>query len=160
MTTEKGAVFSPDRSYRYRLWRIWDASRPIALFVGLNPSTADETCDDPTVAKCVSYARAWDYGGMYMGNLFALMSTDRSALQRHSDPIGAENDPHLLALSESAAIVIAAWGNEGAYLGRSEAIRKLLPNLHYLKLNKTGEPAHPLYLAGTLKPMPWDGGHA
>lgn len=155
MDIEKGAIFSANRLYRYKLWRIWDSGRPLAMFVGLNPSTADETCDDPTVAKCIRYAQAWNLGGMLMTNLFAFRSTDRSALKKVTDPVGQENDRHLMEMSRSAGIIIAAWGDDGLHLGRSDEVRKLLPNLHYLKLNKSGEPTHPLYLSSDLTPTPW-----
>lgn len=157
---DKGAVFSPDRAYRYKLWRIWDSSKPLAMFVGLNPSTADEENNDPTVAKCQRYARGWGYGGLVMTNLFAFRSTDKSVLEEVDDPIGPENDRYLAELAKSAGIVVAAWGNDGNYLGRSNAVSSLLPMLHYLRLNKTGEPAHPLYLSGALKPTPMGKKHA
>lgn len=147
---ERGAIFSPDRIYRYKLWRIWDSSKPLAMFIGLNPSTADETCDDPTVAKCQRYAREWGFGGLVMTNVFAFRSTDKSVLKEVIDPIGPENDYYLTESAKSTEIVIAAWGNDGVYLGRSHTVRSLLPKLNYLKLNKTGEPAHPLYLSGLL----------
>lgn len=150
---KKGAIFSDDRLYRYTLWRVWDEGKSAAMFVGLNPSTADENRDDSTVAKCIRYAQQWGYGGLIMANIFGYRSTDRSALRNVADPIGPENNHHLLSASKSAGIVIAAWGNDGAYFGRGKDVRKILPGLHCLKFNKSGEPAHPLYLSASLKPI-------
>jgi hypothetical protein len=152
---KKGARFSSNKVYRYSLWRTWDSTRAMVMFVGLNPSAADEVCDDPTVAKCIKYARAWGYGGMYMTNLFAFRSTDNSAIRMAADPIGPENDRNLLDISRSAEVIVAAWGNEGSFLGRSNTVRSLFPCLHYLNLNKSGEPSHPLYLASNLRPILW-----
>jgi len=152
---EKGASFSSCGRYRYKLWRIWDDSKPIAMFVGLNPSTADETNDDPTVAKCQRYARQWGYGGIYMANIFAYRATDPSVMKEATDPVGPDNDISLIAMASTASIVIAAWGNHGSHKGRSQCIRKLLTDLYFLKMNKSGEPAHPLYLKGTLTPSKW-----
>ncbi len=152
-TLGSGALFSKCRKYRYALWRIWSEEEPHAMFIGLNPSTADELQDDPTVRRCISYARSWGYGGLWMANLFALRSTDPKKLSEADDPVGTENDKWILKLSKSAAVVVAAWGNYGGYLGRSRDIVKLIRSLCYLKLNKTGEPAHPLYLKGTLRPV-------
>lgn len=152
---EQGASFSSCRTYRYALWRIWDKNKPIAMFIGLNPSTADETCDDPTVTRCLNYARDWGYGGLYMANLFAYRSTDPQALFTAPNLVGDETDAYLKKLSCKAGIVIAAWGNHGSHLGRSKEVLAMLEKMHYLKLNKTGEPAHPLYLSRTLKPKPF-----
>jgi hypothetical protein len=139
------AQFSECRKYRYALWRIWDESKPYVMFIGLNPSTADESEDDPTIKRCVDFAKSWGYGGLCMTNLFAYRSTDPAKLQIEQDPIGFENDNWLRNLSKSAGVVVAAWGNGGAYLGRSKEVTSMIKNLKCIKLNKTGEPAHPLY---------------
>ena len=89
-----------------------------------------------------------------MTNLFAYRSTDPQALFSVPNPVGEETDAHLKKLSRKAGIVVAAWGNHGSHLGRSKAVLALLEKPHYLKLNKTGEPAHPLYLSRSLKPKP------
>ncbi len=124
------------------------------MFIGLNPSTADETSDDPTLTRCINYAKYWGFGGVCMANLFAFRATKPSAMKASNDPIGRANNKWIKKLANEADIVVAAWGNDGSYLKRSEQVKQLLPNLHYLKINKSGEPAHPLYLAAKLKPVP------
>ena len=124
----------------------WDESKPYAMFIGLNPSTADENNDDPTIRRCISYANDWGYGGLCMTNLFAYRATDPSVMFNADDPIGGKNDVWIARLGKQAGIIVAAWGNGGRYLGRSTQVRSMLPKLHCLKLNKSGEPAHPLYL--------------
>lgn len=150
---DMSAIFSPDRKYRYALQRIWNPSLPVVMFIGLNPSTADEICDDPTVTRCQNYARDWGYGGLYMTNLFAYRSTDPQALFTAPNPVGDETDAYIKKLSHKAGIVVAVWGNHGSHLSRSKAVLTMLEKPHYLKLNKSGEPAHPLYLARTLRPI-------
>lgn len=146
------AAISTCRKYRYALWRIWDESKPNAMFIGLNPSTANEIDDDPTIKRCIGFAKSWGYGGLCMGNLFAFRATKPSDMFAASNPIGPENDKWLIDLSKNAGIVIASWGNDGCYLKRSTVVMRLIPNLYCLKINKTGEPAHPLYLKRTYLP--------
>ena len=153
MFLQKDAKFSECRKYRYALWRVWDSTLPTVLFLGLNPSTADEVVDDPTLIRCMNYAHSWGYGGVCMGNLFAYRATNPAELRTAKDPIGKENDEWLCKLAKEAGLIVAAWGNMGAYLGRSQQVVRLLPNLHCLKLNKSGEPAHPLYLRADLRPF-------
>ena len=96
---KKGAHFSTCRRYRYRLWRIWDENKPFVLFICLNPSTADENEDDPTIRRCVRFARDWDYGGMVMVNLFAFRATDPSELYNADEQIGQNNSKEILEYS-------------------------------------------------------------
>ena len=149
------AVFSPCRTYRYALSRVWASDKPYALFIGLNPSTADETLDDPTIRRCISFASDWGYGGLVMANLFAYRATEPSQMKGATDPVGVANDEWLMELAKYAGVVVAAWGNHGAFLRRSSHIRALLSELHYLQLNQSGEPTHPLYLNSTLTPLRW-----
>ena len=146
------ATFSECRKYRYALWRTWDTSKPYLMFVGLNPSTADEKTDDPTVTRCINYAKSWGYGGVCMVNLFAFRATEPNVMKAASEPVGKDNDDWLKKLANEAGLVVAAWGNDGSYMDRSKKIRELLPNLHCLKINKSGEPAHPLYQKATQLP--------
>lgn len=152
---ETGAQFSSCRTYRYALWRTWDKSCGHAMFVGLNPSTADETVDDPTIRRCVGFARSWGYGGIYMLNLFAFRATDPKVMKAASDPIGPENNEILIMYSHSAGIVVAAWGVHGRHMERDGWACDWLPQLHHLGLTKDMHPRHPLYLKGDTKPTPW-----
>ena len=151
------AIFSPCRTWRYRLERRWGEG-PLVAFILLNPSTADETMDDPTIRRCIGYAKTWGYGGLVVGNIFALRSTDPKVLQSADDPVGPENDEHLLAIAESASVVICGWGAHGKIAGRGHEVMKLLQahRPKYLKMTKLGAPQHPLYLKGDLTPRDWE----
>jgi hypothetical protein len=155
----KSATFSPCRTYRYRLVRNWDPGNPAgAAFIGLNPSTADETQDDPTIRRCIAFAKSWGMGSLVMLNLFAFRATkpaDMFGDVSFIDIVGPENDGHIAHACDLAQIVVAAWGNHGKFMGRDAKVRALVPGLQVLRLNKDGSPAHPLYLPGRLTPMPW-----
>lgn len=140
------AQFSDDRKYRYALWRIWDNSKPHVLFIGLNPSTADETKNDPTIRRCIQFAMDWGYGGICMANLFAFRATDPKIMKQSIEPIGPENNMWLITLNQGTCLTIAAWGINGNYLGRDKDVIKLLPNMWCLGTTKNGYPKHPLYL--------------
>lgn len=146
----KTAVFSFDRKYRYALWRIWNEDKPVCMFIGLNPSTANEYEDDPTIRRCESFAGSWGYGGLCMTNLFAFVSTDPNAL-RGNESIGLENDTWLTYLAAHSGIVVAAWGGFEVATLRQETIRKLIPNLYCLGTTRYGQPKHPLYLSKETK---------
>jgi hypothetical protein len=148
------AKLSVCRKYRFALWRTWDEEKPYAMIIGLNPSTADETENDPTITRCINFSKSWGYGGVCMVNLFAYRATNPSDMMASKDPVGADNDAWLSDLAKNAGIIVAAWGNGGNYLGRSATIKNMLPNLHCIKMNKSGEPSHPLYLKSELKPVP------
>lgn len=152
-----GAEFTPCRTWRYRLWRIWDERRPYANFLMLNPSIADEEVLDNTVTRCVDFAKRWGYGGLYVTNLFALVSTDPEALYKTEDPVGPGNDQAILETAKGAGVVVCAWGNHGLHQERARAVEGLLRtagvDLFCLRRNGTGEPAHPLYLPGELMPV-------
>lgn len=153
------ATFSPCRRYRYSLWRTWGdmlyAGKGYAMFICLNPSTADETTDDPTVRRCIGYSRAWGYDGFMMSNIFAYRATDPADMLAQDDPIGPDNDQALTDLANGAGIVVAAWGTHGAHLGRGDQVKKMIQGLHYLRLTKDGFPGHPLYLPKSLTPELW-----
>lgn len=148
------AKFSKCRKYRYALWRTWDESKDYVMFVGLNPSTADETTDDRTLQKCINYSKSWGSGGVCMANLFAFCAINPSDMKAAKYPIGSENNKWLKNLAKNAGLVVAAWGNHGSYLGRSKQVVKLLPKMYCLKMNNSGEPAHPLYQGANLKHKP------
>lgn len=151
------AVLSGCGTYRYRLGRTWDPALPGACFVMLNPSTADARVDDPTIRRCVGFARNMGAGWLTVVNLFALRSTDPRALASHTDPIGPENDAHIVDAAGRATVVIAAWGADRFAPARAEAVRHLLAPraLHALGVTKDGAPRHPLYLRGDAELAPW-----
>ena len=122
----------------------------------LNPSTADEKCNDRTIKKCIRYAKSWGYGGIEVCNLFAWRAKDKSEIRRVCDPVGAGNDEAIKALFSRVPVVVAAWGDDGIFNGRSSEIAtRHAGYFHHLKINKTGEPSHPLYLPKGLEPKPW-----
>lgn len=153
----KGATFSKDRVYRYRLWRTWGDKTRMCNFVMLNPSTADERDNDPTVERCERRARAWGYGGLIVTNIFALRATDPAVMMQHSDPVGASNDAYLVSVARTAALVVCAWGAFGAHRSRSMFVRKLLADsgaeLYCLGTTGIGEPRHPLYVPYVRQPI-------
>lgn len=153
LVVEKSAQLSACRNYRYALWRSWDDSKPRVMFIGLNPSTADEAQDDPTLRRCMNYAQAWGFGSVCIANLFAFRATEPNDMKIAKNPIGPQNDKWLKKLVGQSSLIIAAWGNDGLFLDRSAQVRKFLPELHCLKLNKSGEPAHPLYQKANLNPI-------
>lgn len=157
-----GAVFSACLTWRYLLWRSWaDMVTPLrtAMWIMLNPSTADDARLDPTCTRVREFTRAWGYSRFIVGNLFALRSTDPDALYAHHDPVGPENDRYLIATAREANLVVCGWGNHAALEQRGRAVAAALLDagvrLHLLRLNGSGHPAHPLYLPGSLRPTPW-----
>jgi hypothetical protein len=156
-TTFTGATWSPDRKHRYTLWRTWDTKKPYVMFIGLNPSTADEVSDDNTVRRCINYAKDWGYGALCMTNIFAYRATDPKVMKAQEDPVGEENDKSLIECAKDAGVIIAAWGTHGSYLGRNDEVIRLLGKLYCLKKTKDGHPGHPLYLKKDLKPVLFQG---
>ena len=151
LLVNKNATFSDCRKYRYALSRTWNGKKKTILFIGLNPSTANEKIDDPTIRRCINYAQNWGYGSLLMVNLFAYRATLPSELKNVKNPIGNDNDLQIIELSKKADIAVAAWGNEGTLLNRDKEVKKILPNLMCLKINKSGQPSHPLYQKKDLK---------
>lgn len=156
--SDTGATFSRCKRWRYLLWRRWDAHKPAANFLMLNPSTADEHQLDPTCARARDFAQRWGYGALIVTNVFAWRATDPQVLRAVGDPVGRGNDAAILRAAREAALVVAAWGNHGTYLERSRNVvsnlRAAGVALHALRLNAGGEPAHPLYLSSKLQPIP------
>lgn len=151
------AVLSEDGIYRYRLSRTWDVEKPTLAWVMLNPSTADASEDDPTIRRCIGYAEDWGFGGIVVGNLFALRATGPSELADHPEPVGPENGRNLREICEAAETVVAAWGANGDLDGRAmEVARTLDADLHCLDVTKAGHPVHPLYQPADAEPEPWD----
>jgi len=123
------------------------------MFIGLNPSYADEDNNDVTITRCISYAEKWGYGGIIVGNLFALISTSPKRIKEVDDPVGPRNDFWLKKLRGEADIVVAIWGNSGAYLGRAEEVCLMFPKLHCLGITKRGYPHHTRGLPRGVKPI-------
>jgi hypothetical protein len=158
VASASGALFSSCRRWRYLLWRRWDGTRPVANFLMLNPSTADEFKLDPSCTRARVYAERWGFGALIVTNVFGWRATDPEAMKAVRDPVGRGNDRAILRAARESALVVCAWGNHGAHLGRSQNVVELLEKagleLHALRVNGSGEPAHPLYLPGNLKPTP------
>lgn len=154
------ALISDCGAYRYWLTRLWDDTVAPATFIMLNPSTADASVDDPTIRRCIAFARDWGCGGLRVANLYAYRATDPKAMKRAADPVGPHNDYHLGALAWEAwsrgGPIVAAWGaNAGPE--RAAAVRRIkhMDRLTALGLTKSGQPRHPLYLRADLTPQPW-----
>ncbi len=130
--------------------RIWDESLLTVAFIGLNPSIADENLDDPTIRRCINFSKDWGFGGLNILNLFALLSTDPKNLYTNFDPIGFENEKHILETCQKSKVVVAAWGNHGNYLSRDESVKQFLKNnnieLKCLGITLKKQPKHPLYI--------------
>jgi hypothetical protein len=162
-------IFSPCRKYRYTLWRefapdfLFDGGNKneggYVQFIGLNPSTADETKDDPTIRRCMGFAKAWGFGAMCMTNLFAWRDTDPQKMKLVDDPTGAENNTRLLEIGQPAGLIVAAWGTHGLHRDRQDWVKKMFfdcnLSLKHLGLNGDGTPRHPLYLSKKLVPTMW-----
>jgi hypothetical protein len=164
LPTQATATFSPDRVYRYALTRRWSPTGPLTVFVMLNPSTADAFTTDPTIRRCIGFARRWNTAGILVVNVFGLRATDPRALQNHPDPVGPDNDAVITAALTAEpgehAVAVAAWGTHPAANPRIPQIRQLLaPHglpLMCLGVTQAGHPRHPLYLPGAtpLTPLP------
>jgi len=152
------AFFSANRTHRYALTRdIEPKAAGYAMFIGLNPSTADETNDDPTIRRCINFAKSWGYGRLVMTNLFSLRATDPRVMKACAAPSDKANDDQLLISAANAGIIIAAWGVHGVHLNRELQVRQLMyaagVTLHCLGLTKGGHPKHPLYLRAETEPV-------
>lgn len=175
--------FSPCRKWRYTLWRNW-SDEPVhenadmfrgqpqkkygtksdyLQVIGLNPSTADETINDPTVARCIDFAKRWGFGGLCMTNLFAFRATDPDVMKEQlypiSDPDGdRNNDGWIQETASGAGLILCAWGNHGSFLDRSGkvsfALKTLFPaKLVALAMTNAMQPKHPLYIKADTEPF-------
>lgn len=153
------AIYSDCEKYRYALTRVWDKDAKRAHFVMLNPSTATERQNDPTVERCERRARALGFGAFRVTNIFAWRDTDPRNMRAASDPIGPANDAAILEGAEWADTVVAAWGTHGVHLARGQAVEELLRqagcSLYSLGLSKDGHPKHPLYISYSQQPILW-----
>ena len=149
------AVFSDCGGYRYSLQREWAPGQKKVVMIGLNPSKADAATNDPTIRRCIDFARCWGFGGLVMLNLFAYRSTDPTRLKSVKCPVGPDNDHWISHWVSKVDDVVACWGNHGGYQHRDQAVTALCGQLLILKLNRSGQPAHPLYLPSNTKPKVW-----
>lgn len=156
---KRNAEFSPCKTYRFSLQRIWEERKPAVLFIGLNPSYANDVRDDHTIKRCISFAKQWGFGRLLVGNLFALITDKPYELKQSYTPIGDSNDSYLLRLADEAQQIILCWGNNGRYQNRDQEVLRLLKNrtvkLYHLGLTKHGCPHHPLYLPTSTLRIPW-----
>jgi hypothetical protein len=152
-----GAKFSPCKKYRYSLHRIWDDTKPRMAFCMLNPSTADEVENDPTIARCVERAKKLGFGGIIVVNAFAYRSTDPKELYNVEDPVGPENDYFIKWTALACDVTLCGWGKHGSLNARGKQVLDLIKENDCkavaLKLNKDGSPSHPLYIGYDVKPF-------
>lgn len=172
---DSGATFSADRRYRYNLWRRW-SDEPMLMVIGLNPSTADEHANDPTVRRCIDYAKRWGLGGLHMMNLFAFRATNPAVMRAHYTALGArgglrevllENlEEHIIPIGQrvhqnDGGALLAAWGHWGAFLSMSQtAVSRIAQEgipVACLGLTQSGQPRHALYLLKGAQPVPFIG---
>ncbi len=153
------ALYSPCERYRYALTRVWEDEGRKLLFIMLNPSTATEEKNDPTIERCERRAKALGYGAFRACNLFAFRATDPSDLKKEKAPIGPDNLVQLLQAAKWADDILCAWGTHGTHLGMGPTIEALLRDqghpLLQLGLSKDGHPKHPLYMPYEAKPQSW-----
>lgn len=154
-TTEaSGAIFDNSQKYRYLLWRSWNSDAPRITFIMLNPSTANEFENDPTIRRCINFAKHWGFGSLGVVNLFAYRATNPNEIYDVTEPVGEENDTYLLQELKQTELVILAWGTKGAYLNRDKEVLQLLSSfdLYAIDVSKEGHPKHPLYLRADSTP--------
>ncbi len=153
------AVYSDCERYRYALSRVWDRAGKHVCFVMLNPSTATEVQNDPTVERCERRARALGFGAFTVTNIFAWRDTDPRNMRAAADPVGPANDGAIVEACARADRVICAWGTHGEHLGRGPQVLALLRatgrDLYHLGLTRAGHPRHPLYVSYARQPELW-----
>ena len=150
---ESGAEFSDCRRYRYALWRRWDwqGYAKQIMFIGLNPSTANESENDATIRRCIQFAKEWGYCGVLVTNVYAWCSTDPRRLKNVSNPTGPDNDKVLSDRQSQAGLIVAAWGNHCPPEREQEVCRAIARTIYCLGCTKDGRPRHPLYLPKTTQ---------
>ena len=158
----ESARFSPDRKYRYLLTRgLGFTGAGEVMFIMLNPSTADEHRDDPTIRRCISFGKAWGFQTLYVTNLSPLRATypkELLAAGPEPDDVWEENLDYIIDTALGAVIVVAAWGVHGAAEGRDVRVLAELTRIrsvHCLGTTKDGHPRHPLYVAAGTDPSPY-----
>ncbi|MGV6839661.1 MAG: DUF1643 domain-containing protein [Planktomarina sp.] len=153
------AIYSDCERYRYALTRVWEPAGRKILFVMLNPSTATEVQNDPTVERCERRARTLGFGAFRVTNIFAWRDTDPKKMRAADEPIGPHNDAAILEGCAWADQIVAAWGTHGQHLDRGAHVGQLLKGcgkpVYHLGLTKGGDPRHPLYLPYSQQPELW-----
>lgn len=148
---EYGAVFSACEKYRYVLWRIWDESKPLWMFVLLNPSTATEEQNDPTITRQMERAKRGGAGGIVVVNSGAIRETDSDLAVKNEDPIGAHNIFWIKEMIPKCEVHIAGWGPKASTFQGDRIVKSIFRQenvpLKALKVNKDGSPGHPLYIS-------------
>jgi hypothetical protein len=156
---ENECLFSPDRRHRYRLIHRWNPGpqEKLILWIGLNPSTADEARLDPTLTRIAAFSRREGFDGFWMANLFALRTPHPKIMMASPDPIGSATDAELLIAAARCARIVAAWGVGGEFSERGAAVARLFvgKKLWCLGSTLTGHPRHPLYVAGKQPLVRW-----
>jgi hypothetical protein len=162
-TVQSGAEFSTCRTYRYALWRAWGEGDSRVAFIGLNPSTADETEDDPTIRRCIGFAKLWGFDGLVMLNAYAFRATDpndmKAAVRQGIDAVGPENDETMRQWCDESQSgvqrVVACWGQHCSRYRSDKVKEAIWRPIECLGLTKDGHPKHPLYLKADTKPQPY-----
>lgn len=149
------AIFSPCRTYRYLLQRRWAETGEWVAFIGLNPSVGGGWENDATILRCIGFAQNWGFAGCFLVNLFAYRTPSPRVLKSARHPIGPENDAFVQWAIQCASLVIVAWGNDGRWLDRDQYWLEHIPAPYCIRQNRNGMPAHPLYLPGDLRPVPF-----
>jgi hypothetical protein len=151
-TLYSGATFSDCKTFRYKLWRRWDLNKPMILFIGLNPSRANETFNDPTITRAINFAKDWGYGGLFFGNLYAFRTPyPKELIEKLDIAIGPDNDFHLQEMARQSDKVVYAWGSWDFIFGRTFKVKRLFADPWCFGINKDGNPKHPLYLKKTAE---------
>lgn len=169
-TAEKSAVISECGKFRYSLSRVWNLLAPVGTaklvnFVMLNPSTADAEADDPTIRRCVGFAKSWGFDGLVVTNLYPLRATSPAAMQAAANRLGQIdamshrplNEMHVAWAASRASFVLCAWGAHAEPVVAAKVLR-IIRGVNKtpcaLKFTKDGHPSHPLYLPATATPLP------
>jgi hypothetical protein len=155
---EAGAKFDESGKYRYSLWRTWSLYQPHIVYVLLNPSTADEHRNDPTLRRCIEFARAWQFGSVEVVNLFAYRAPNANELLKIYDPVGVENNYYLTQAIEQCSTVVVGWGTNGTLFGRDRQVLSMLSvmkEVYCLGATRDGHPRHPLYVKGETTLVPF-----
>ncbi len=147
------AIFSEDNIHRYALIHEWELDRPSLMIISLNPSAEDGELNNPTIRRCIGFAKRWGFGRLFITNLFSFKTSSPKDLFNSENPIGNKNDYWLKKLSKKVDKVVLAYGNHGKFKNRHEEILKIIHDPYCIKKSKTGMPMHPLYLKYTEEPI-------